>query len=244
MPASLLSYVARTMEFIQERMPAKFVHVSKCAGPNKRPVCPLWPDWAIYYTLGNFSKPVATINLPKMRKGVKIFHFSSEISFGQLFWHLATFYWSHCLSLMTRLLLKNACLVEALLGLTTYELKQGKVLVEWGPLVNEHQTTRFVKLNLFTTKTQTNFCVIRSDIVSPPFKVHQNLFLFNCLIVQLQNIDTVRQLIPNFNVDNFALSRVKYDGIVMAQITWDPSNVVIGLNPVPVTIKIVSNRIT
>ena len=25
----------------------------------------VWPDWAIYWTLGNFSKPLATINLPK-----------------------------------------------------------------------------------------------------------------------------------------------------------------------------------
>ena len=26
---------------------------------------PVWPDWAIYWTLGNFLKPLATINLPK-----------------------------------------------------------------------------------------------------------------------------------------------------------------------------------
>ena len=25
----------------------------------------VWPDWAIYWTLGNFLKPLATINLPK-----------------------------------------------------------------------------------------------------------------------------------------------------------------------------------
>ena len=51
-----------------------------------------WPDWAIYFTCGNFSKPFATINLPKSLtflgnfcKSVKIFHFSSEIIFGHLF---------------------------------------------------------------------------------------------------------------------------------------------------------------
>ena len=51
----------------------------------------MWPDWAIYWTLGNFSKPLATINLPKSPtfignfcKGVKIFNFSIEIIFGQL----------------------------------------------------------------------------------------------------------------------------------------------------------------
>ena len=49
-------------------------------------------DWAIYFTLGSFSKPFATINLPKSPtfldnfcKGVKIFNFSREIIFGQLF---------------------------------------------------------------------------------------------------------------------------------------------------------------
>ena len=53
---------------------------------------PVWPDWAIYWSLGNFSKPVATIGLPKspsflgnFRKGVKIVIFSCEIEFGQLF---------------------------------------------------------------------------------------------------------------------------------------------------------------
>ena len=52
---------------------------------------PVWPNWAIYGTLGNFLKPLATINLSKSPtflgifcKGVKIDHFSSEIIFGQL----------------------------------------------------------------------------------------------------------------------------------------------------------------
>ena len=50
----------------------------------------LWPDWAIVCTLGNHSKPVATIIFPKsptllgnFYKDVKIIHFSSEIIFGQ-----------------------------------------------------------------------------------------------------------------------------------------------------------------
>ena len=49
---------------------------------------PVWPDWAIYWTLSNFSKPLATIILPKsptfLGKGVKIYIFSSKIIFGQL----------------------------------------------------------------------------------------------------------------------------------------------------------------
>ena len=52
----------------------------------------VWPDWAIYFTLGNFSKPVARIIFPKLPtfsvnfcNGVIILHCSSEIFFGQLF---------------------------------------------------------------------------------------------------------------------------------------------------------------
>ena len=51
----------------------------------------VWPDWAIYWTLGKFIKSLAPIHLPKSPtlfgnfcKGVKIIHFSSEIIFGQL----------------------------------------------------------------------------------------------------------------------------------------------------------------
>ena len=52
----------------------------------------VWTDWAIYCTLGHFLNPLAAINLPKSTtlldnfcKGVQIYHFSSEIIFGQLF---------------------------------------------------------------------------------------------------------------------------------------------------------------
>ena len=58
----------------------------------------MWPDLAIYWTLGNFSKPLATINLPKSSTvfdnfcvGAKIFNFSSEIVFGQLLWTFGDF---------------------------------------------------------------------------------------------------------------------------------------------------------
>ena len=53
--------------------------------------------------LGNFSKNVTSITFPKSTtflgifcKGVKIFHFSSELILGNFLKHLATFYWSHC----------------------------------------------------------------------------------------------------------------------------------------------------
>ena len=48
---------------------------------------PVWKDWAIYCTLGNLLKPLATINLSKSPtflgnfcKGVKIYHFSSHLN--------------------------------------------------------------------------------------------------------------------------------------------------------------------
>ena len=61
---------------------------------------PVWPDWAIFCSLGNFLKPLAPINLLKSPtflgnycKGVKIYHFSCELIFGQLvieFWQFFT----------------------------------------------------------------------------------------------------------------------------------------------------------
>ena len=46
----------------------------------------MWLDWVIYFTLGNFLKPVATNILPKsptflgnFGKGGKLFHFYAEI---------------------------------------------------------------------------------------------------------------------------------------------------------------------
>ena len=60
-------------------------------------------DLAIYWTLGNFFKPLETINLPKSPtflgnfcKGVKNLSISSEINFGQLLLTFGDFFWSHC----------------------------------------------------------------------------------------------------------------------------------------------------
>ena len=62
-----------------------------------------WPDWAIYFTLGKHSKPVATIILPKLLtllgnfcKGVKVIHFSTSWNHFWATFIDAIFYWSHC----------------------------------------------------------------------------------------------------------------------------------------------------
>ena len=68
-----------------------------------RACLPVWPDWAIYWTLGNFSKPGATISLHKSPtfwgyfcKGVKILILLVKSFLGNFYRHLATFYRSHC----------------------------------------------------------------------------------------------------------------------------------------------------
>ena len=62
----------------------------------------VWPDWAIYCTLGNLSKPVARIYLPKsptffaiFGKASKSFIFLVQSNLGNFYRYLATFYWSH-----------------------------------------------------------------------------------------------------------------------------------------------------
>ena len=59
----------------------------------------MWPDWPIYWSLGNLVKPLATINLPESPtflgnfcKGV-IFLVKSFL--GNFYRHLATFFSGH-----------------------------------------------------------------------------------------------------------------------------------------------------
>ena len=62
----------------------------------------VWPDRAIFCTLGNHSKHLATIILPKSPtilvnfcKGVKIIHFLVKSFLGNFYRNLAIFIWSH-----------------------------------------------------------------------------------------------------------------------------------------------------
>ena len=63
----------------------------------------MWPDWAIYWTLVNFLKPLATLKLPKSPTFFAIFEKVSKSiillvkSFlGNFYRHLIIFFWSHC----------------------------------------------------------------------------------------------------------------------------------------------------
>ena len=67
----------------------------------------VWPDCEIYWTLGNLSTSLATINLPKsptflgnFSKGVKIKKILVKSFLGNFYRHLETFYWSHWLKEM------------------------------------------------------------------------------------------------------------------------------------------------
>ena len=82
---AILVKVSKYLIFLLKSFLGNFLLVTLCAR------CPVWPDWAIFSTLGKFFKPLATINLPKTLtflgnfcKGIKIYHFSSEIIFEQL----------------------------------------------------------------------------------------------------------------------------------------------------------------
>ena len=71
-----------------------FLHKNSLDHSNherKNCLCSHGSTLVIYCTLGNFSKPVGTIILPKLPtflgnfcKGIKIFHYAIEIIFGQL----------------------------------------------------------------------------------------------------------------------------------------------------------------
>ena len=59
----------------------------------------MWPDWAIYWTLGNFLKPLVTIILPKST--IFLGNFCQRCQnlsfFGNFYRHLAIFFRSHWL---------------------------------------------------------------------------------------------------------------------------------------------------
>ena len=61
----------------------------------------VWPDWAIFCTLGNHSKPVATIFLPKSptllgnNKASNSFIFLLKSFLGNFYRQFAIFIWSH-----------------------------------------------------------------------------------------------------------------------------------------------------
>ena len=90
---------SRLISMINYIQPIPTIGVTNSHWPSSQPV---WPDWAIFWTLGTFLKPLATINLPQSSpflsiycKVVKIIHFSSETILGNFYRHLAIFIWSH-----------------------------------------------------------------------------------------------------------------------------------------------------
>ena len=89
--ARWLHHSILALAFIKKKSEQK---ISNFYGTSYTELCILWtvwPDWVIYWTLGKFLKPLAAINFHKSLKflcnfckGVEIYHYSSEIIFGQL----------------------------------------------------------------------------------------------------------------------------------------------------------------
>ena len=68
----------------------------------------VWPDLAIYWTMGNFLKPLTTINWPKsatflgnFSKVSKSIIIRVKSFLGNFYRHLAIFFWSHLLLFKT-----------------------------------------------------------------------------------------------------------------------------------------------
>ena len=103
--------VRRPTSWLRGRMenPGNSVSLGQERAVDETEKCQLsytvWPDWAIYCTLSNFSKPVVKIILPILPTFLSIFLKVSKSfialvkSFlGNFYRLLATFYWSYCLS--------------------------------------------------------------------------------------------------------------------------------------------------
>ena len=112
----IISLFALTSFWVTWKFNPSFPHTSAVMATHlyllPQCVCQsVWPDWAIYCTLGNFSKPMATIILSKLPtflgnflKQSKSFIFLVKSFLGNFYKNLATFYWLHCsanLGLMT-----------------------------------------------------------------------------------------------------------------------------------------------
>ena len=129
----------------------------------------VWPDWAIYLTLCNFSKHQAAINLPKSTtfvgnycKGVKILAFSSEFIFGQLLWSFGNFILVTLLPTPVFIFdnVSNGKIYHALIAaMETHKKLLGRYL---GMLSSANQLLCFGNEAQVGTYLSTNRCIIRN----------------------------------------------------------------------------------
>ena len=56
---------------------------------------PVWPDWAIYWTLAAINLPKSPTYLGNFCGGVKVYHFLVKSFLGNFYRHLAILFWSH-----------------------------------------------------------------------------------------------------------------------------------------------------
>ena len=94
----------------------------------------VWPDLAIYWTLDNFLKSLATIDLPKSPtflgnfcKVVKIYQLFSEIILGNFYRHLTIFFESHW-KYVTKVCLIKTILKRFFSGVQSFLLTRPRVV--------------------------------------------------------------------------------------------------------------------
>ena len=137
---------------------------------------PVWPDLAIYWTLGNFLKPLATNNLPKSPtflgnfcKGVKIFNFSSEIIFRQLLLKFGDFFWSHWRQYREFLSFSMVVFLDTLLNVNKTMRKQIKLLGQVRCrlfIILVFDILLWVELTYFLLPEQDTFWVAKSNFLN------------------------------------------------------------------------------
>ena len=117
----------------------------------------VWPDRVIFWTLGNFLKPLATILLPNSLtflgnfcKGVKINHFYSEIIFGQLL-DIWQFFSGHTVHVAHHLV--EARLRKNLISLTTSNKRTSKKKFRIKPTRSTKECKKSTKFNSNSAKT-------------------------------------------------------------------------------------------
>ena len=132
----------------------------------------MWPDWAIICTLGYFLKLLATINLPRSPtflsnfcKGVKIYHFSGEIIFGQLLQAFGNFY------LVT--LVTNPTTYNSMCELKYFLLQYGEGLLE------ETEGSMSMGNPITATMVVVRLLYIKRNENDPAYSSHGNYIVSN-----------------------------------------------------------------
>ena len=161
---------------------------------------------AIYWNLGNFSKPVATISLTKSTtflgnfcKGVRIFYFSSEIIFGQLLYTFGDFLLVTLLLLLTIIGEKLTHFFVVIKSVEKWERNEFKEFVNVGKSLPRQAVTRWndpfrctppghsiVKLILTKMSQPRPFIVYFQSFSIKPYKFLRQIKVSKCPLLGIK----------------------------------------------------------